>query len=304
MGRDTNRFKSLINARFVMEDLCPCTFFLGMRFEWDLEKKTISLHQDKYAETMLEEYGMSDCRPCKTPMIPNSHLTPATPEDIAAFESTGENYRRVVGLLNYLVVCTQPDLALVASQLAQFLEHPGIERWAAFKRVLRYLRHTSHIGLVLGGSPVTLTCFSDSDYAGCPYTRCSITGYCAVCISWRARNNPTVATSSTEAEYRAAYKAAQEIIWLRQWLADLDYPQNSLTTLFCDKQGALALSKNPLYQSRLKHFDVTNHWIREKVEDCTILPQYISTSNMLADFLTKALHFPKFSFCMNGLRIQ
>ena len=178
MGRNTNRFKALINERFTMEDLDNCTFFLGMRLERDLTRKTITLYQDKYVESMLIEYGMSDCRPCKTPMIPNSHLIPATPNEISDFEATGENYCRAVGLLNYLVLCTRPDLALVASQLAQFLEHPGTEHWAAFKRVIRYLRHTSHLGLVLGGSPVELTSYSDSDYAGCPYTRRSVTGYC------------------------------------------------------------------------------------------------------------------------------
>lgn len=257
---------------------------------------------------MLEEYGMADCRPCKTPMIPNTHLTPASPEDEAAFAATGENYRRAVGLLNYLVLCTRPDLALAASQLAQFLEHPGTEHWAAFKRVLLYLRHTSHVGLTLGGSTIDLTVYSDSDYAGYPYTRRSITGYCARiaggCVSWRARKQPTVATSSTEAEYRAAYEAAQETIWLRQLLSDLGYPQLTATILHCDNQGALALSKNPLYQSRSKHFDVTQHWIREQVDNNTIHPIYISTNLMLADFLTKALHFPKFSFCVSSLKIQ
>lgn len=51
-------------------------------------------------------------------MIPNTHLVPATPEEKEEFEQSGENYRRAVGLLNYLVLCTRPDLALVASQLA------------------------------------------------------------------------------------------------------------------------------------------------------------------------------------------
>ena len=174
--------------------------------------------------------------------------------------------------------------------------------------MLRYLKNTVNVGLTLGGSQVNLTMYSDSDYAGCPYTRRSITGYCALiaggCVSWRARKQPTVATSSTEAEYRAAYEAAQEVIWLRQLLSDLGYPPSCSTTLHCDNQGALALSRNPLYQSRSKHFDITHHWIREKVSDGTIKPQYISTSEMLADFLTKALHFPKFSFCLSGLCIQ
>lgn len=254
MGKDVERFKKLINNRFEMEDIGDCRFFLGMRIDRDRKAKTISLNQDKYIDAMLLEYGMEECRPISTPMIPNTHLVPATPEEKAAFESSGENYRRAVGLLNYLVLCTRPDLALVASQLAQFLDSPGSLHWAAFKRVLRYLGHSRKVGLTLGGGGIELMAYSDSDYAGCPYTRRSITGYAMIvgggCVSWRARKQATVATSSTEAEYRAAYEATQEVVWLRQLLKDFGYPQTRPTVLNCDNQGALALSKNPLYHSR------------------------------------------------------
>lgn len=257
---------------------------------------------------MLVKYGMDQCRPISTPMIPNTHLVPATDEEKEAFVKSGENYRRAVGLLNYLVLCTRPDLALVASQLSQFLDCPGTLHWAAFKRVLRSLSHTRHTGLTLGGGKIVLEGYSNSDYAGCPHTRQSITGYVMLvgggCVSWRARKQTTVATSSTEAEYRAAYEATQEILWLRQLLKDFGYEQSSATVLNCDNQGALALSKNPLYHDRSKHFDVTYHWVREKVEDNSINPVYIPTSTMLANFLTKALHRPKFTYCCEGLRIQ
>lgn len=256
---------------------------------------------------MLVEYGMEDCRPTLTPMIPNTHLVPATEAEKLEFAASGENYLRAVGLLNYLVMCTRPDLAFVASQLAQYLDSPGTIHWLAFKRVLRYLKNTASVGLTLGGGPITLEVYSDSDYAGCPVSRRSVTGYCSMvaggCVSWRSRKQPTVATSSTEAEYRAAYEAAQEAIWLRQLLCDLGYPQPTATTLYCDNQGALALAKNPLYQSRSKHFDVMYHWIREKVDDDTIKPVYIPTSAMLAEFLTKALHAPSFNSCAKGLLI-
>lgn len=196
----------------------------------------------------------------------------------------------------------------MASQLAQFLDSPGTQHWAAFKRVLRYLNHTRQVGITLGGGNLSLEAYSDSDYAGCPFTRRSITGYVMTfgggCVSWRARKQATVATSSTEAEYKAAYEASQEVVWLRQLLSDFGYKQHNPTILRCDNQGALALSKNPLYHSRSKHFNIVFHWIREKVDDLTIKPIYISTSEMLADFLTKALHCPKFAYCINGLGIQ
>lgn len=251
---------------------------------------------------------MEECRPTSTPMIPNSHLLPATEDEIAEFKATGENYRRAVGLLNYLVLCTRPDLAFVASQLAQFLDKPGPQHWASFKRLLRYMKHTAHLGLKLGGSDDKLQVYSDSNHAGCPYTQKSVSGYCEFvaggCVSWRARKQPTFATSTTEAEYRAAYEAAQEVIWLQQLLIDMKYSVSTPIPLFCDNQGAMALSKNPLYQSRSKHFDILYHWIREKVAYQTITPIYITTSLMLADFLTKALSSPKHNFCRDGLHIS
>lgn len=307
MGENTARFKSLITQRFEMEDIGECQYFLGMELDRNLVTKTISLSQEKYVDAMLEEYEMQDCRYTLTPMIPNSHLIPATDEEQKEFQASGENYRRAVGLLNYLVLCTRPDLALVASQLAQFIDCPGTPHWAAFKRVLRYLKATKGRVLVLGGSSLTLSAYSDSDYAGCPYTRRSVTGYCVLvgegCVSWRARKQATVATSTTEAEYRAAYEATQELVWMRQLLSDVGLPPSKPTTLHCDNQGALALPKNPLYQTRSKHFDVIYHWIREKVNDSTVIPVYIETSKMLADFLTKAVHAPKFNFCAKGLQL-
>lgn len=253
VGQDTPRFKRLISARFEMEDLGPCTFFLGMRVSRDRSSKTITLTQEKYIQNMLIEYGMEDCHTVTTPMVPNSHLIPATDAELSEFKESKEDYRRAVGLLNYLVQCTRPDLAIVSSQLSQFLDRPGSLHWAAFKRVLRYLRFTTSLGLVLGGKEVKLEAYSDSDYAGCPYTRRSTTGYCHFiaggCVSWRARKQPTVATSSTEAEYRAAYEATQDVIWLRKLLSDFGYPQDKTTVLHCDNQGSIALASNPLFQS-------------------------------------------------------
>lgn len=196
----------------------------------------------------------------------------------------------------------------MASQLSQFLDRPGTQHWAAFKRVLRYLKGTQTLGLVLGGPSINLSVYSDSDYAGCSYTGRSTTGYCTFlgssCVSWRARKQPTVATSSTEAEYRAAYEVGQETVWLRKLLLDLGHEQTSATTLYCDNQGAIFLQKNPLFQPRSRHFNNKYHWVREKVEDNTFSPQYINTSEMIANFLTKSVPKPKNEYCVEHIGLR
>ncbi|KAL8012295.1 hypothetical protein Plhal710r2_c045g0146791 [Plasmopara halstedii] len=65
--------------------------------------------------------------------------------------------------------------------------------------------------------------------------------------------------------------------------------------VFEDNQGSIALAKNPEFHKRTKHIDIRYHFVREKVEDGQVALEYISTSNMLADILTKAV--PASQFC-------
>ena len=54
-----------------------------------------------------------------------------------------------------------------------------------------------------------------------------------------------------------------------------------------DNVGAIAITANNKLHSRTKHIDIRHHFIRKKVEDKTVLVNYVLTANMLADFLTK-----------------
>jgi hypothetical protein len=104
--------------------------------------------------------------------------------------------------------------------------------WEAVKRIIRYLKGTQHLGLVLGGKSNELQGYVDSDHAGDKVTRRSTTGYIFYlfggAISWNCKTQPTVALSSTEAEYMALSSSAQEAMWLEGILKSLDvYSQES-----------------------------------------------------------------------------
>ena len=86
------------------------------------------------------------------------------------------------------------------------------------------------------------------------------------CISWLSRKQPTVATSSCEAEYRAAFIATVECVWLRRLMADMGVGQSSATTIFTDIQSALDVARNPIFHARTKHIEVHYHYvIRERL---------------------------------------
>jgi hypothetical protein len=56
-----------------------------------------------------------------------------------------------------------------------------------------------------------------------------------------------------------------------------------------DNMSAIVLSKNPVYHDRSKHIDTRYHFIRECIEEGTIVIVYVPTERQLADILTKAL---------------
>ena len=113
---------------------------------------------------------------------------------------------------------------------------PTEVHWLACKRVLRYLKGTTHIGVMFGATssatPLNIVlqpCFTDADWAGDNTDRRSTTGYLMKVngntVSWTSKKQATVALSTAEAEYMATGAATQEIMWLRSLLNEMGYEQ-------------------------------------------------------------------------------
>ena len=256
--------------------------------------------QTKYIETLLRRFGLEDCKPVATPMETGLHLSIHDPGDY--FDVI--LYQQAVGCLIYVCI-TRPDIQYAVSQVSRFMHSPGAKHWQVVKRIFCYLSGTRHLGLFYpkgGNMAPDLHAFTDSDWAGCYDTRVSTSGFCflfgASCISWLSKKQPTVATSSCEAEYRAAFTATVECVWLRRLLADLDVGQQSSTTILTDSQSALAVARNPVFHARTKHIEVHYHYVRERLSAGEINLAYVPTQDNIADLFTKALPREKFeAFC-------
>lgn len=114
---------------------------------------------------------------------------------------------------------------------------------------------------------------------------------------WISKKQPTVALSTTEAEYMAMSSVTQEGIWLKNLHNDIfDNRKIQEITIYGDNQSALALSdKTTSFHPRTKHIDIRHHFIREHVHDVKFA--YINTDNMAADFLTKSTQVKNTSCC-------
>jgi hypothetical protein len=110
-------------------------------------------------------------------------------------------------------------------------------------------------------------------------------------ISWSSKKQPSVALSSTEAEYIAGAHAAKEAIWLKSLVSEIwkDQATNSPITLHIDNQSAIAIAKNPEFHDRTKHIEVRHHFLRQQVDSKAIILKYLPTNDQVADVLTKGL---------------
>jgi uncharacterized protein with PIN domain len=115
-------------------------------------------------------------------------------------------------------------------------------------------------------------------------------------ISWRACLQPTVAQSTTEAEYIAVCDACKEAVWLKGLYAELS-GDTSCIDLFYDSQSAIYLTKDQMFYKRIKHIDVKYHYVREVIAEGRLKVPKISTHDNAADMMTKFVPVAKFELC-------
>ncbi|KAE8728682.1 HSP20-like chaperones superfamily protein [Hibiscus syriacus] len=82
-----------------------------------------------------------------------------------------------------------------------------------------------------------------------------------------------------------------EIVWLKGLLVELGVKDLQPAKHYCDNKAALQIAANPVFHERTKHIEIDCHFIREKIQEGVICTEYVSSTNQLADVLTKALDF-------------
>jgi Reverse transcriptase (RNA-dependent DNA polymerase) len=301
---ENERFKTQLKEIWTISGLGDAKFCIGIAIECDRKTRTVALSQKALIDHIISQFGLSDAYPVSTPMDPGvklSRVSPGPVSEEAAKRLALVPYRALVGSLLYVSMGTHPDISFAVQQLSQFLDCYNLTHWEAAKRVVHYLKGTRNLKLHLGGPKVAeLVGYTDSSFANCVDTRKSVSGYCFTLgsgvISWAARKQKTVSTSSCESEYVAASDASKETVWLRALLLGLCHPQRTPTPLRCDNNGAIVLTGDPSFHSRVKHIDVKYHYIRELVENGTLDVRYVNTKLNVADVFTKALAPKPFAY--------
>ena len=189
------------------------------------------------------------------------------------------------------------------------MHDPREPHLAALKRILRYVRGTLHMGLLVRPSTaLDLVVYSDADWAGCPDTRKSTSGYAVFLgdnlVSWSSKRQNTVSRSSAEAEYRAVANAVAEASWLRQLLSELHSPLRKTILVYCDNISAVYMSSNPIHHQRTKHVEIDLHFVRERVALGDVRVLHVPTTSQFADIFTKGLPLSVFTEFRSSLNVR
>src|SRR5712692_10498139 len=127
--------------------------------------------------------------------------------------------------------------------------------------------------------------------------RRAISGYAFLidgsAVTWSSKKQEVVLLSMTESKYVAVAHGMKEALWLKSLISQVFSPIPEPIDMLCDNQSAITLAQDHQYHTHSKHINIRFHFIRWLIDNGSIHLTYCSTTNMIADVLTKALPSPK-----------
>ncbi|GJW17307.1 retrovirus-related pol polyprotein from transposon TNT 1-94 [Tanacetum coccineum] len=259
-------FAKIMHDEFEMSMIGELNFFLGLQIKQ--MEDGIFFNQSKYIKDMLKKLRLEDSKPTKKPMSTEIKLT-------------------------------KDD---EAESIALNIETTHLE---AVKRIFRYIRGTSHLGLWYPkGTGIETIVDADSDNAGDCVDRKSTSSVCTFmgcCLtSWFAKKQTALAISMTEAEYVSAGKACQQALLMKQSLIDYGIRLDGVP-IMCNNKGAINLSKNLVQHSRTKHIEIHHHFLCDNVQKGNISIEKVASEDNIADIFSKPLKREVFNYLRLGL---
>jgi hypothetical protein len=269
---------------------------------------TMELMQPHLIQSINKDLGLDRpatttcCTPAQTSKDLGKHLD-EPPLDESKFQ-----YRSVIGKLNYLEKCSQPDIAHAVHQCAKFSVDARLPHIEAVRHIGRYLLATMDKRLILDPIGESFECWVDASHAGewnkitvmdDPSTANSRTGnsitYGGCPLVWASKMQTEIALSSTGTEYKALSHSTREVIPLMDLMdeaAGLGIIDKGCIRMvhwkvFEDNTGANEIARLPKMRPRTKHLNVKYHHFRDQVAKERVTIHAVPTEEQVADMLTK-----------------
>nr|GEY06345.1 retrotransposon protein, putative, Ty1-copia subclass [Tanacetum cinerariifolium] len=279
-------------------------YILGIKIYRDRSRRLIGLCQSAYIEKILKRYHIENSKRGSIPMQEKLRLSKSQGASTLSEVKRMQNvpYASAVGSIMYAVRCTGPDVAFAQNITSRFQQNPGDLHWTTVKKILKYLRNTKDMFLVYEGNikrELRVSCYTDSGYLTDADDLKSQIGYVFVlnggAVDWKSAKQRIFGTSSTEAEYIAAFDASKEAVWVRKFISGLGVVPTieEPISMYCDNTRANSIANESGITKGARYFRAKVHYLREVIEYGDIKLEKVHTDDNLVYPFTKALAFPK-----------
>ena len=300
-GDDSNAIsmvKEKLQKRFKMTDMGEASLVLGMEIKRDREAGTLTISQEAYCKSILEQFGMSNCQPTSTPGY-GSEISNNQPKDTLLNGEETRKYQGIVGSLMYIPQVLRYDIMHATGQLARPMAKPSKVHMVAAKHTLRYLAGTTNFSITYKKGGFKLAIFSNSNWANNPDNGKSTSSYVTILandpMSFRSGLQGLTAMSTMEAELVASALAMKEAVFCSNMLTELGFGKEfAQLPVYCDNTATVHALGKRSFSSRTKHIALRFFFIRELVTEGRISIHSVPTEDNLADIGIK--HFNKHRF--------
>ncbi|GJU09836.1 retrotransposon protein, putative, ty1-copia subclass [Tanacetum coccineum] len=239
--------KSYLGRCFAMKDLGEAAYILGIKIYRDRSKRLIGLCQSAYIEKILKRYFIENSKRGTIPIQEKLKLSKSqgasTPAKIQRMQNV--LYASAVGSIMYAVRCTRPDVAFAQNITTRFQQNPGELHWTTLR----------------------VSCYTDAGYLTDADDLKSQTGYVFVlnggAVDWKSTKQRIFATSSTNAEYIAAFDASKEAVWIRKFISRLGVVPiiGEPINMYFDNTGSIAIAKDHGVTKGARYFRGKVHYL-------------------------------------------
>lgn len=210
-------------------------------------------------------------------------------------------YKSALGSLIYLAKCSRLDIVFAVNRAARNADEPTFSDWKKILNILKYLNSTKNFKITYEGTGKFTAC-TDSDLAGDSKDKKSTSGNIILLgknpICWSSKKQPTVATSTMEAEYIGTSECVKKVLWLRNILYEL-FKFNKPIKVYTNNLSSKTTIENGQLNSKLKHINIKFYFNYDHIKNKRISLEYISTDKMLANVLTKNVNGSKMTSFSN-----
>jgi hypothetical protein len=301
--------------RFAYE-LSPLQKFLGIRIRICYKRRMASLDQQAQILKMLSEFGMATCSSVRTLFpqgsVPSKVDVPTDEKELIEAMASFD-MRAACGHLNYINCCSRPDISLPLKILSRFMSAYGPAHIALAKHVMRFLKTTQTLPLILrGGYELGMQVFTDATHAGDPDTRRSITSIVIKVngntVFWTCQYQQIVSHSSCESELMALDKGCTVGQFVKWMVGIMLKPLSGPVDIFVDNKSTIDIGTNPVQPGRDRHVHARYFYVRDLVAAGEYCVFHLPSTKQVADILCSYKGMPNFqtliAYLMGCARVE